>query len=62
MSQSTVRREPAYEDEHPVREYIGTMAGQLARMAREDGDGELAMLLEISARMAARPYPLGTPA
>ncbi len=36
----------------PVREYIGAMCIEMARMARWDGDESLALLLNIAARLA----------
>ncbi|WP_292023372.1 MULTISPECIES: hypothetical protein [unclassified Brevundimonas] len=39
----------------PTREYIGAMALEMARMAREEGDGRLAGLLEDAAGAAALP-------
>lgn len=41
--------------DYPVREYVAAMSGELARMARWDGDERLALLLEIAARLAAEP-------
>ncbi len=38
----------------PVREYIGAMARELARMARWDRDEVLAALLDAAAERAAR--------
>lgn len=46
---------PASASEYPVREYVGAMSAELARMARWDGDERLALLLEIAARLAADP-------
>ncbi len=43
----------------PTREYIGAMALEMARMAREEGDGRLAGLLEDAADAAALPPSLG---
>jgi len=49
-SQDAPSPDPAVRDstseDYPVREYIGSMAGQLAMMARWDGDEVLAGLLE----------------
>ena len=42
-------------DDYPVREYIGSMAKQLAMMARSDGDEGLAALLDAAVERAARP-------
>ncbi|HEX8469713.1 MAG TPA: hypothetical protein VF633_01250 [Brevundimonas sp.] len=39
--------------EYPVREYIGGMTRELARMAREDGDEVLAVQLERASERAA---------
>lgn len=36
----------------PTREYIGAMALEMARMARDEGDGKLADLLEQVAQAA----------
>ncbi|WP_242076725.1 hypothetical protein [Brevundimonas diminuta] len=38
-----------------VREYIGTMALEMARLAREEGDVRLAVLLEQAAAVAGHP-------
>ena len=43
--------------EYPVREYIGSMAQELAEMARWDGDEVLAGLLETVALRAESPRP-----
>ena len=43
--------------EYPVREYIGSMAQELAEMARWDGDEVLAELLETVAVRADAPRP-----
>ena len=43
--------------DYPVREYIGSMAGQLAMMARWDGDEVLAGLLEAVVFRAAGVRP-----
>ena len=40
---------------YPVREYIGSMCAEMARMARWDGDENLALLLDIAARLAGEP-------
>ena len=42
-------------DAFPTREYIGAMALEMARMARGEGDGRLADLLEQAANVAGRP-------
>lgn len=42
-------------DDYPVREYISAMAQELAGMARWDGDGPLADLLDAAARQADTP-------
>ncbi len=39
----------------PMREYIGAMALEMARMARDEGDARLAELLEQVAQAAGRP-------
>jgi len=39
--------------DHPVREYIGAMALELAQMARRDGDETLGRLLDSVAALAA---------
>ena len=44
-------------EDFPTREYIGAMALEMARMAREGGDGRLAGLLEDAARAAALDRP-----
>ncbi|WP_395651736.1 hypothetical protein [Brevundimonas sp.] len=49
-------RSPA-KAEYPVREYIGSMAQELAEMARWDGDEVLAGLLETVALRAESPRP-----
>ena len=41
--------------DHPVREYISALAGELAQMARVDGAPELAAVLEVAATLAQRP-------
>ncbi len=41
--------------DYPVRDYVAAMAGELARMARWDGDERLACLLEAAADLASRP-------
>ena len=43
--------------EYPVREYIGSMAQELAEMARWDGDEVLAGLLETVALRAESHRP-----
>ena len=48
-------------DDHPVREYIGAMAQQLALMARWDGDETLARMLEAAVSIAAEPAPEAQP-
>ena len=40
--------------EFPVREYVGAMAAELARMARWDGDEKLGCLLDAVAEAAGR--------
>lgn len=37
---------------YPLREYVGSMAKQLADLARFDGDGQLAEVLDEAAKMA----------
>ena len=39
----------------PTREYIGAMALEMARMARDEGDGRLAVMLEQVAQVAGAP-------
>jgi hypothetical protein len=39
----------------PTREYIGAMALEMARMARDEGDSRLADLLEQAAQAAGQP-------
>ena len=39
----------------PTREYIGAMALEMARMARDEGDGRLATMLEQVAQVAGAP-------
>jgi hypothetical protein len=45
----------AVESASPTRNYISAMADEMARMALEDGDARLAVLLEQAADVAARP-------
>lgn len=45
-------RSEAAAPEYPVREYIGSMAEELAQMARWDGDEGLAALLDAVADRA----------
>lgn len=40
--------------DHPVREYIGSIAAELAQMARADGAEALGDLLEAAARQSVR--------
>lgn len=40
---------------YPVREYVASMSHELALMARDDGDGLLAKLLESASELARRP-------
>ena len=58
---ATSRPNPMSQD-YPVREYVGAMAGELARMARWDGDERLACLLEAAADLASRPSQPGAAA
>ena len=39
----------------PTREYIGAMALEMARLARDEGDGRLADMLEQVAGVAGHP-------
>ena len=55
-------RTPVATQDYPVRDYVGAMAGELARMARWDGDERLACLLEVAADLASRPAPAGAAA
>ena len=56
VRQTTVGlREPPQTEEHPVLEYIGALAEQLAHTARREGEEPLARLLETAVAMAARP-------
>ncbi|RZJ01951.1 MAG: hypothetical protein EON90_01150 [Brevundimonas sp.] len=41
--------------DYPIREYVASMAAELAAMALEDGDGLLAQTLEVAAQLARRP-------
>ena len=41
--------------DYPVREYVASMAAELAVMAREDGDWLLAQTLDIAVQLARRP-------
>ncbi|MNE47581.1 hypothetical protein D3C80_1419930 [compost metagenome] len=43
--------------DYPVREYVAGMAGELASMARWDGDEKLAEALEAAADMARQAAP-----
>lgn len=43
--------------DYPVRDYIGAMSAELARMARWDEDEALARVLEAAARMCEQPAP-----
>ena len=38
-----------------IREYVGEMSIELAKMARQGGDEKLACLLEVAADVARRP-------
>ena len=40
--------------DYPIREYVASMAAELAAMALEDGDGLLAQTLELAVRLAQR--------
>lgn len=44
--------------DYPMREYVAGMAGELASMARWDGDETLAAALEAAAEMARRAAPV----
>ncbi len=44
--------------EYPAREYIGSMAAELAQMARWDGDEDLGKLLDAAAARAGEPAPV----
>ncbi|CAN5378970.1 hypothetical protein BH10PSE2_BH10PSE2_17690 [soil metagenome] len=48
--------------EYPVREYIGSMAQELAQMARWDGDECLAVLLDAVVNRAAETGATSVPA
>ena len=48
-------------DEYPVRDYVGSMSAELARMARWDGDEALARVLEAAVRLAEQPAPRPAP-
>ncbi|QYF88176.1 hypothetical protein [Brevundimonas sp. PAMC22021] len=52
----------AQAQDYPVRDYVAAMAGELARMARWDGDERLACLLEAAADVASRPCSTDKPA
>ncbi len=54
---SAVASRSAAKADYPVREYIGSMAQELAEMARWDGDEVLAGLLETVALRAESPRP-----
>ena len=41
--------------DYPVREYVASMAAELAAMALEDGDGLLAQTLDVAVQLARRP-------
>lgn len=49
-----LRTDPPDLKDYPVREYVSSMASELARMARWDGDEQLARALEGAADMASR--------
>ena len=53
MRERTAAPSPASPIDFPVREYIGSMALELAEMARRDGDEALAVLLEAAGQRAA---------
>lgn len=42
-------------DAYPLREYVASMAKQLAELARSDGDRSLAEVLDQAAKMAREP-------
>lgn len=48
-------------DDYPVRDYVGSMSAELARMARWDGDEALARVLEAAVRLAEQPAPRPEP-
>lgn len=48
-------------DDYPVRDYVGSMSAELARMARWDGDEALARVLEAAVRLAEQPAPRHEP-
>ncbi len=50
---ATPRRTSPEPHAYPVRDYIGAMADELARLARFDGDEALAVILEAAANRAA---------
>lgn len=52
---------PSSDNDYAVREYVGAMAAQLARMIRLDGDEGIAQMLELAARMAEQPAPRPAP-
>lgn len=42
-------------NDSPVREYICSLATELAHMARSDGDENLGAVLDVAAALAQRP-------
>ena len=46
-------REPMQDS--PIREYICSLATELAQMARTDGDENLGAVLDVAAALAQRP-------
>jgi len=40
---------------YPVRDYVASMSHELSLMARDDGDGLLAKVLEAASELARRP-------
>lgn len=44
-----------FDEPYPIREYVGAMAAELARMAAHEGDPTLAEALDLAASIARRP-------
>jgi hypothetical protein len=42
-------------DDYPVREYVGSMSRELARLSRLEGDEVLAALLDVAVLIANQP-------